>query len=171
MNQSPTVLPSYLPGGGHNHHIALLVPELSSTMTRISFSVAGPACVCENHRLITFALLGPLPPVAQPTHGAQRYLPDVAMEPADATAVMVLPSLATSLLLSLWSSSPSLLISIHTPFRFFSVLVWNSTLVTSTSTIGSMRRREATTESTRRGSTGRPRCAELETHDLVDAPE
>ena len=38
-------------------------------------------------------------------------------------------------------------------------------------TLGLMRRREATTASTRRGSTGRPRLAESETHELADAPE
>jgi hypothetical protein len=39
----------------------------------------------------------------------------------------------TVLLLALWLSSPSLLISIHTPFRLFSALVWNNALVASAS--------------------------------------
>jgi hypothetical protein len=119
---------------GHHHRIALLVPELSPTSAWMSFSVAGPACVCKNHCMITSALLASLPPVAQPTRGSQRHLPDVVVETADVAPVTVLPSLATALLLSLWPSSPPLSISIHTPFRLFFASVWNSALVASVST-------------------------------------
>lgn len=71
--------------------------------------------------------------VAQPARGARRHVPDVPVEPTDAAAVTVLPSLATALLLSIWLSSPPLSISIHTPFRLFSASVWNSALVASAS--------------------------------------
>jgi hypothetical protein len=122
-------------GGRSQAHqrIALLVPELSPTAAQMSFSVAGPACGRENHCMITSASLGFFPPAAQPARGARRHVPDVAVEPADAAAVTVLPSLATALLLSIWLSSPQLSISIHTPFRLFSASVWNSALVASAS--------------------------------------
>jgi hypothetical protein len=62
------------------------------------------------------------------------HLPDVAVEPADAAAVMALPSLATALPLSLSSSSSSSLIWNHRPFRFFVASPWNSLLVAFAST-------------------------------------
>jgi hypothetical protein len=58
----------------------------------------------------------------------------VAVEPTDVAVVTLLPSMAMVLLLSLWSSSPPLSISIHTPFHLFSVSVWNSAIVASAST-------------------------------------
>lgn len=99
---------SWMQNAAHQR-IALLVPELSPTAARMSFSVAGPACGRENHCMITSALLGGFspPPPQSLARGGRRHLPDVAVEPADAAAVTVLPSLATALLLSLWSSSSS----------------------------------------------------------------
>ena len=89
-----------------HQRIALLVPELSPTAARISFSVAGPACDRENHCMITSALLGGFsPPPQSLARGGRWHLPDVAVEPMDVAAVTVLPSLATALLLSLWSAS------------------------------------------------------------------
>jgi hypothetical protein len=69
------------------------------------------------------------PPV---TRGGRLHLPDVAVDPADAAAVMALPSLAAVLPLSLSSSSS--LVWIHTPFRFFGASPRNSLLVAFAST-------------------------------------
>lgn len=133
----------------------------------MTVSVAGTACGNDSHFMIEAALRGSFspPPLAR---GGRGHLPDVAVEPTDAAPVMVLPSLATALPLSLSSSS---LISIHTPFHFFATSPWSSVLVAFASTLGSMRRREVTTASTGSGSTGRPRCVESEAHDLAEAQE
>lgn len=79
-------------------------------------SVAGTAPGRDNHFMILSALRGSWspPPLAR---GGRWDLPDVAVEPADAVPVTVLPSLATALFLSLSSSSSSMWI--HTPFLFF----------------------------------------------------
>lgn len=96
----------------------------------MAVSVAGTACGSDSHFMIEAALRGSFspPPLAR---GGRGHLPDVAVEPADAAPVMVLPSLATALPLSLSSSSS---ISIHTPFRFFAASPWSSVLVAFAST-------------------------------------
>lgn len=104
----------------------------------MAVSVAGAALGRESHSMIEFALRTRLsqPPLAS---GGRRHLPDVAVDREDAAPVMVLPSLATTLPLSLSSpssssSSSQLLISIQIPFRLFAGSPWNSLLVAFAST-------------------------------------
>ena len=99
----------------------------------MAVSMTGAALDHESNFMIESALRTRLsqPPLAS---GGRRHLPDVVVDREDAAPMMVLPLLATTLPLFLFSPSSQLLISIQIPFRLFIGSPWNNFLVACAST-------------------------------------